>query len=82
MQETWAEAVQEQRDIVQRHGSELSMEALGDMHVLQRNITEAVRLFPPLILLLRQCKRSFSVSTSQGQKFVIPKVPETSSISS
>ena len=50
------------------------MEALGEMLVLQRAITEALRLFPPLILLLRQCKRSFAVATSTGRKFVIPKV--------
>lgn len=44
------------------------------MAVLQRIITEALRLFPPLVLLLRQCKRAFAVTTSDGKKFVIPKV--------
>lgn len=66
--------MREQKQIIAQQGSELSMEALSEMDVLQRAITEALRLFPPLIMLLRQCKRSFAVSTSQGQHYVIPKV--------
>ena len=35
---------------------------------------EALRLFPPLIMLLRQAKAPFAVTTSQGKTHVIPKV--------
>ena len=35
---------------------------------------EALRLFPPLIMLLRQAKAPFAVTTSQGKTYVIPKV--------
>jgi sterol 14alpha-demethylase len=42
--------------------------------VLHRNIQEAVRLFPPLIILLRYVKETFSVTDSKGRQFVIPKV--------
>ena len=66
--------MREQQEVINKHGHELTMEALGDMAVLQRMITEALRLFPPLILLLRLCKRSFEVATSDGKKYVIPKV--------
>ena len=34
---------------------------------------ESLRLFPPLIMLLRQAKASFAVTTSQGKTYVIPK---------
>ncbi|KAK9794631.1 hypothetical protein WJX73_002662 [Symbiochloris irregularis] len=71
--DVWKEAVEEQRQVIRTHGEKLTLEALGDMPVLQRIITEALRLFPPLILLLRQCKRSFLVSTSNGHKYTIPK---------
>lgn len=54
-------------------GPELDIEALGEMDVLQRNITEALRLFPPLIMLLRQAKAAFAVETSAGRRHVVPK---------
>ena len=60
--------------MVQRRGEELSIDALNDMEVLGRNMTEALRLFPPLIMLLRAAKVSFTVTDSSGKTFVIPKV--------
>ena len=50
------------------------MEALADMGELHANIQEAVRLFPPLILVMRYVRESFSVADSAGRQFVIPKV--------
>ncbi len=56
------------------HGGELSFETLSKMDVLQRNIQEALRIHPPLILLLRYAKESFTVTTSKGKQVVVPKV--------
>ena len=42
--------------------------------MLQNNITEALRLFPPLIMLMRQVKRAFTVTTRTGHTYTIPKV--------
>lgn len=42
--------------------------------MLHRNITEALRMHPPLVLLLRYCKEPFTVTTSQGKQYTIPKV--------
>lgn len=58
-----------------KYGSELSLESLSEMDVLHRNIQEALRLFPPLILLMRYAKEAFSVTTSKGAAITIPKVP-------
>ena len=44
------------------------------MQVLERCMMEALRLFPPLIMLLRQAKATFAVTTSQGKTHIIPKV--------
>lgn len=73
-QATLEAAVEEQRQVMAKHGDRLDMEVLGEMEVLQRNISEALRLFPPLILLMRQVKSAFSVTTQHGQHYVIPKV--------
>ncbi|CAK0784520.1 hypothetical protein CVIRNUC_007724 [Coccomyxa viridis] len=66
-------AEEEQRQVIAKHGQELSLEALNDMKVLERCMMEALRLFPPLIMLLRQAKAPFAVTTSQGKTHVIPK---------
>jgi cytochrome P450 len=42
--------------------------------VLHRNIMEAIRMHPPLLLVMRYCKKPFSVTTSTGKTYVIPKV--------
>ncbi|EIE21542.1 sterol 14 desaturase [Coccomyxa subellipsoidea C-169] len=69
----WAAAEEEQRAVVRARGEELSIDALNDMEVLGRNMTEALRLFPPLIMLLRAAKAPFAVTTSTGKTHVIPK---------
>lgn len=75
---TLAPAEEEQRQILAKHGSELNMDVLNEMEVLQRNIQEALRLFPPLIMLMRYAKEPFSVTTSKGKEYTIPKVPHPS----
>lgn len=60
--------------MIATHGTALTYEALQDMDVLHRSITEALRLNPPLILLLRYARTPFSVTTSGGKEFNIPKV--------
>lgn len=54
-------------------GDELSYEALNKMEVLHNIITEVLRLHPPLIMLLRYARNAFSVTTKDGQQYVIPK---------
>lgn len=70
---TWQAAVEEQRAVVAAHGEKLSLEALSDMGQLHSNIQEAVRMFPPLIMVMRLVKQAFSVVTSTGRTYVIPK---------
>ena len=54
--------VQEQRRLVQEHGEALSVEVLDKMEVLHACITEALRLHPPLIMLLRYARQAFEVT--------------------
>jgi hypothetical protein len=67
-------AVEEQRRIVAKHGESLSMEVLNEMDTLHLDITEALRLQPPLILVLRYAREAFAVSTKDGKQYVVPKV--------
>ncbi len=67
-------ALEEQKRIIKEHGNDLNFDILQSMEVLHRNISEALRMHPPLILLLRYAKVPFTVTTSSGKEYVIPKV--------
>jgi len=70
--DAYAAAVDEQRAVLARHGDDLTLEVLGEMDALHRNVTEALRIHPPLLLVMRYAKKPFSVTTSQGRTFVVP----------
>lgn len=63
----------EQKAVMQRHGNKLNFDVLSEMDVLHRSMKEALRLHPPLILLLRYCHKDFSVTTREGKTYTIPK---------
>lgn len=63
----------EQQDVLKRHGSFLDYDVLTEMDVLHRSMKEALRLHPPLILLLRYNHSDFSVTTKEGKEYIVPK---------
>lgn len=71
-EKSFAAAVDEQRRIMKQHGSELTMDILGEMEVLHLNIQEALRIHPPLLMVMRYAKQPFTVTTSKGQSYIIP----------
>ena len=56
------------------HGDTLDLDVLVGLDVLHRNIQEALRMNPPLIMVMRLAKEAFSVTTSEGKSYVVPKV--------
>jgi sterol 14-demethylase len=68
-----AAAVAEQAACLARpDGGALDADALRGMDVLHAAVTEALRLGPPLVMLLRYAKAPFAVTTSTGERYVIP----------
>lgn len=66
-------AAAEQLKIMARFGDDaLTIDSLNAMEVLHANITEALRMHPPLIMLLRLAKKPFVATTSKGQSFTVP----------
>lgn len=65
--------VDEQKRLMEKHGSRVDHDILSEMDVLYRCIKEALRLHPPLIMLLRQSHSDFSVTTRDGKVYDIPK---------
>ncbi|GAA0166968.1 oxygenase [Lithospermum erythrorhizon] len=64
---------EEQKDLIKKHGTKVDHDILSEMEVLYRCIKEALRLHPPLIMLLRQSHNDFSVKTKEGKEYDIPK---------
>lgn len=67
------QVLQEQRDIIKEHGEELNYDILSKMDYLHRAMKEALRLNPPLIMLMRYVHEGFDTKTSQGQEIYVPK---------
>ncbi|PSR84602.1 Sterol 14-demethylase [Actinidia chinensis var. chinensis] len=63
----------EQKNLVKKHGNNVNHDILSEMEVLHRCIKEALRLHPPLIMLLRSSHSDFSVKTREGTEYDIPK---------
>jgi sterol 14alpha-demethylase len=51
----------------------LDFDLVGNMEYLQSSVKEALRMHPPLILLMRMAMKDVSVTTKEGNTFVIPK---------
>ncbi len=51
----------------------LDYEQVGEMEYLGNCTKEALRMFPPLIMLMRQAMSDIE-TTSNGKKYIIPKV--------
>jgi len=71
--QVWPQAEQEQRDMMSKYGEELNFDILQEMDHLHCCVKEALRLQPPLIMLMRYCHKPFSVTTKEGKEYTIPK---------
>ncbi|KAF7844957.1 sterol 14-demethylase [Senna tora] len=65
--------MEEQKELMGKHGDRVDHDILAEMDVLYRCIKEALRLHPPLIMLLRSSHSDFSVKTREGIEYDIPK---------
>ncbi|XP_068657585.1 obtusifoliol 14-alpha demethylase-like isoform X1 [Aristolochia californica] len=65
--------LEEQKSLIKTHGGKVDHDILSEMDTLYRCIKEALRLHPPLILLLRQSHSDFTVKTREGKEYDVPK---------
>ena len=59
--------------VMKEHGDELNFDILQEMDHLHCCVKEALRLQPPLIMLMRYCHKAFEVTTKEGKTFTVPK---------
>jgi sterol 14-demethylase len=65
--------VEEQEEVMRRHGCRIDHDVLAEMDVLYRCIKEALRLQPPTPIVLRWSHADFAVTTREGEELVVPK---------
>jgi len=51
---------------------DLTFEDINKMDLLHACIQEALRMYPPLIMLMRKAKQNFPVTTSDGKTYTVP----------
>jgi sterol 14alpha-demethylase len=66
--EIWNRLVEEQKTCIHRYGNSITHEALNGMKLLENAIKEALRMYPPLILLMRKAQADVNF-----QGITIPK---------
>lgn len=64
--------LEEQETVLKGEDTPLTWEHLGEMELLHNCMRETLRMYPPLVLLLRMAKKDFTV-TSKDQTFNVPK---------
>ena len=68
------EVLKEQHDVLGNdYQGHIDYDSVGKMEYLQNCVKEALRMFPPLIMLMRMAMQDIETVTADGQKFVIPK---------
>ncbi|CAM9909662.1 unnamed protein product, partial [Discosporangium mesarthrocarpum] len=67
-----ARLLEEQKSVLGSDKTIITSEHLGEMKLLHNCMRETLRMYPPLILLLRLAKKDFKV-TSNGRSFTVPK---------
>ncbi|XP_027151335.1 sterol 14-demethylase [Coffea eugenioides] len=68
-----SQVLDEQKNLMKKHGDKVDHDILSDMEVLYHCVKEALRLHPPLVMLLRSSHTDFSVTTKDGKEYDIPK---------
>eukprot|EP00301_Raphidiophrys_heterophryoidea_P008136 c1305_g1_i2.p1 GENE.c1305_g1_i2~~c1305_g1_i2.p1 ORF type:complete len:345 (+),score=76.52 c1305_g1_i2:107-1141(+) len=66
-------AIMEQKEMLKQCGKTIDYDALNKMDFLHNCVKEALRLHPPLILLMRHVHEPFDVTTRAGKTYTIPK---------
>jgi sterol 14-demethylase len=69
-----AKVMKEQNSVLGKDMSskELDYDSVGNMEYLQNCVKESLRLFPPLIMLMRMAKQDIP-TTCNGKQYIIPK---------
>lgn len=67
----------EQDEVMKKYNGEINLDSLAEMNLMHACVKETLRLFPPLIVLMRKCMEPMTFTNRDGKDIVIPKVSTT-----
>jgi sterol 14-demethylase len=65
--------LKEQEEVMKKYNNEINLDSLAEMDVLHNCVKETLRMYPPLIVLMRKCLEPMTYTTKAGKEVVIPK---------
>lgn len=65
--------LKEQEEVLAETDGQVTLDALTNMEVLHSCMKETLRMYPPLIMLMRKALKDIPVECSDGKKYVVPK---------
>jgi sterol 14-demethylase len=63
----------EQSEIMTKYNNEINLDSLAEMEIMHGCVKETLRMYPPLIMLMRKCMEPMMYTTSEGKEIVIPE---------
>ena len=71
--ECLAGALEEQQQIIKKHGDNIDYHTLLEMSFLHCCIKEVMRMHPPASIFLRKVHKNFTVQTREGYEYEVPR---------
>lgn len=65
--------LKEQEEVMKKYNNEINLDSLAEMDLLHQCVKETLRMYPPLIILMRKCLESMTYTNKDGKEIVIPK---------
>ena len=65
--------LQEQKEVMAKYNNEINLDSLAEMEFLHQTVKEVLRLYPPLIVLMRKAMEPLSYTNAAGKEILIPK---------
>lgn len=67
-----AKILQEQEEVMKKYNNEINLDSLAEMDLLHNCVKETLRMYPPLIVLMRKCLESMCYTNAEGKEIIIP----------
>lgn len=65
--------LQEQEEVMKKYSNEINLDSLAEMDVLHNCVKETLRMYPPLIILMRKALEPMTYTNKAGKQILIPK---------
>lgn len=65
--------LEEQEEVMKKYNDAINLDSLAEMDLLHQCVKETLRMYPPLIILMRKCLEPMTYTDEAGKEILIPK---------